>query len=117
MSSAALPGDVTFWIALALVVFHVVEGTWALVLLIGTAAFELSQTGFWLWRSSRHAVQMGAETLVGRVVEVAQDCRPLGYVRVHGELWQARCLDGARPGERVRITGRDGLTLEVVHEP
>jgi membrane protein implicated in regulation of membrane protease activity len=107
----------TFWIALALVLLHVVEGPWALALLIGTAVFEISQTGFWLWYTSRRSVQVGAETLVGRVVEVAQECQPLGYVRVQGELWQARCAEGARPGERVQITGRDGLTLEVVHEP
>jgi membrane protein implicated in regulation of membrane protease activity len=107
----------TFWIVLALVLLHVVEGTWALVLLAGAAVFEISQTGFWLWYSQRRSVEVGAETLLGRVVEVAQDCRPLGYVRVQGELWQARCPEGAAPGERVRVTGRDGLTLEVVHEP
>jgi membrane protein implicated in regulation of membrane protease activity len=107
----------TFWIVLALVVLHVVEGTWALVLLAGAAVFEISQTGFWLWYSSRRTAQVGVETLLGRVVEVAQECRPLGYVRVQGELWRARCVEGAGPGERVLITGRDGLTLEVVHEP
>ncbi len=107
----------TFWIALVLVILHVVTGTWALVLLGVTAVFEISQTGFWLWYSSRRSAQVGAETLLGRVVEVAQECRPLGYVRVQGELWQARCAEGAGPGERVLITGRSGLTLEVVHEP
>jgi len=107
----------TFWIVLALVLLHVVEGTWALVLLGLTAVFEISQTGFWLWYSSRRTAQVGAETLLGRVVEVAQECSPVGYVRVQGELWRARCAEGARPGERVLITGRDGLTLEVVHEP
>jgi membrane-bound serine protease (ClpP class) len=107
----------TFWIALALVVFHVVEGVWAIVLLVGTGVFELSQTAFWLRRTSRHTVQVGAETLIGRVVEVAQECRPVGYVRVQGELWRARCDQGARPGELVRITGRDGLLLEVSREP
>jgi membrane-bound serine protease (ClpP class) len=107
----------TFWIALGLVLLGVVQGTWAAVLLIGTALFEIGQTGFWLWYTQRHKAQVGVETLLGRVVEVSQECRPLGYVRVQGELWQARCADGARPGERVRITGLDGLTLEVVHEP
>jgi membrane-bound serine protease (ClpP class) len=107
----------TFWIALALVLFHVVEGGWAIALLIGTAALEVSQTGFWLWRTSRHTAQVGAETLLGRVVEVAQECRPVGYVRVQGELWRAQCDEGARPGEQVRITGRNGLLLTVSREP
>ena len=78
----------TFWIVLALVLLHVVEGTWALVLLGLTAVFEISQTGFWLWYSSRRTAQVGAETLLGRVVEVAQECSPVGYVRVQGELWR-----------------------------
>lgn len=106
----------TFWIALLLVVFHTVKGDWAIALLAGTGALETSQTAFWLWYSQRRAVQVGAETLIGRVVEVAEECRPYGYVRVQGELWRARCEEGAARGERVRVTGRDGLTLEVERE-
>jgi membrane-bound serine protease (ClpP class) len=105
---------VTFWIALLLVVFHVVRGTWAVVLLVGTAIFELSQTVFWLRYSNRRAATVGAETLIGTVAEVAEECRPYGQVRVQGELWRARCAEGAAAGERVRITGIDCLTLEVV---
>jgi membrane-bound serine protease (ClpP class) len=105
---------VTFWIALGLVVFHVVRGAWAVVLLVGTGIFELSQTFFWLRYSNRRAAIVGAETLVGRIAEVAEECRPYGHVRVQGELWRAHCAEGAGLGERVRITGIDGLTLEVV---
>ena len=38
-----------------------------------------------------------------------------GVVRVRGEFWQARCPLGQQlqPGDRVRITGRDGLVLVV----
>jgi membrane-bound ClpP family serine protease len=107
----------TFWIALALVLLHVVEGGWAIALLIGTGVFEVSQTGFWFWHTTRHAAQVGAETMLGQVVEVAQECRPVGYVRVQGELWRARCDEGAEPGARVRVTGRDGLLLTVTREP
>jgi membrane-bound serine protease (ClpP class) len=107
----------TFWIALVLVVLHVVKGGFAIALLVGTALFELSQTLFWLRYTNRRAATVGAESLVGRVVEVADECRPYGYVRVQGELWRAHCAQGAGHGERVRITGRDGLTLEVVREP
>lgn len=106
----------TFWIALALVLFHVVEGWWAIALMVATGAFELSQTAFWLRYTQRRAAVVGAEALVGRVVEVSDECRPYGRVRVQGELWNARCPEGASRGERVRITGVDGLTLEVVHE-
>ena len=38
-----------------------------------------------------------------------------GVVRVRGEFWQARCAHGQqlKPGDSVRITGRDGLILQV----
>ena len=104
----------TFWISLILVLLHKVRGDWAIALLAGTAVFECSTPLFWLWYSQRRAVQVGPETLIGRVVEVAEECRPYGLVRVQGELWRAHCDAGAARGERVRIVGREGLTLEVV---
>ena len=107
----------TFWAALALVLLHVVEGGWAIGLLAGTALLETGQTLFWLRHSQRRRAQVGVETLVGQLVEVTEDCRPLGLVRVQGELWRARCDGGASRGQRVRVAGLDGLTLEVVREP
>jgi membrane-bound serine protease (ClpP class) len=104
----------TFWIILALVLLHVIEGWWATTLLLAVGLFELSQTVFWLRYTNRRSTVVGAETLVGRVVEVSDECRPVGRVRVHGELWNARCPEGAARGDRVRITGLNGLTLEVV---
>jgi membrane-bound serine protease (ClpP class) len=103
-----------FWIVLALVLLHVIEGWWAITLLLAVGLFELSQTVFWLRYTSRKSSVVGAEALVGRVVEVSDECLPNGRVRVQGELWNARCPEGAARGERVRITGLDGLTLEVV---
>ena len=49
-----------------LVVFGVVKGRWALVLIVGTGVFEVSQTLWWLRRSQRRTVQVGAETLIGQ---------------------------------------------------
>ena len=107
----------TLVVAILLVIIGAVHGTWAVLLVGGTTALEASQTLFWLWYSQRRAVQVGAEALLGRVVEVADECRPYGHIRVQGELWRARCDGGATRGERVRIVGRDGLTLEVDREP
>ena len=59
--------------------------------------------------------QVGAETLIGAVAEVVSTCRPDGQVRVQGELWRARCEEGADRGETVRVVDRDGLTLRVEH--
>jgi membrane-bound serine protease (ClpP class) len=108
---------VTLVIAILLVVFGVVRGDWAIALVGGTATLETAQNIYWLWYSQRRRAQVGAETLLGQVVEVAEDCRPYGQVRVQGELWRAHCEEGASRGERVRIVGRDGLTLEVEREP
>ena len=106
-----------FIVAVILVALGKVHGGWALALVATTGAIECSQTLFWLWYSQRQAIQVGAETLQGRVVEVAEECRPAGHVRIDGELWSARCEEGADRGDRVRVVGRDGLTLEVRHEP
>jgi membrane-bound serine protease (ClpP class) len=56
---------------------------------------------------------VGAETLIDRDAVVISPCRPLGQVRLDGEIWEARCEAGATVGDTVRITGRDGLTLVV----
>jgi membrane-bound serine protease (ClpP class) len=107
----------TLVVAILLVVLGIVRGGWAIALVGGTATLETAQNVYWLWYSQRRTAQVGAETLLGRVVEVAEECRPYGHVRVQGELWRAHCAAGAAAGERVRIVGRDGLTLEVEREP
>lgn len=87
---------------------------WILVGL--AAAFEVGELAFWLWWNRRRRVQVGAEMLIGRPGVVVVPCRPEGQVRVDGELWQARCAAGAGFGERVRVVGRDRLTLVVEPE-
>ena len=51
--------------------------------------------------------------MIGQTAEVVEPCRPVGQVRVHGELWEARCAAGAAVGDTVRITALEGLTLTV----
>ncbi|HXU09256.1 MAG TPA: NfeD family protein, partial [Blastocatellia bacterium] len=41
---------------------------------------------------------------------------PQGTIFVRGELWRARSRMNIAPGERVRVTGMDGLTLDVEAE-
>jgi membrane-bound serine protease (ClpP class) len=67
----------------------------------------------WNRTTKRHRKAVGAETLIGREAVVSLPCRPVGQVRLDGEIWEARCEAGAGTGERVRITGREGLTLVV----
>ncbi len=101
--------------AILLAIF-VLPSPWGLVVVLAAAVFEVAETGFWIWFSKRRRVQVGAETLIGGRAEVTRDCEPLGQVRLDGEIWQARCDDGARMGQRVRVVARDGLTLLVEPE-
>src|SRR5262245_63734629 len=56
---------------------------------------------------------VGAQTLVGQTGEVRETCRPEGQVFVAGELWRARCEEGADRGATVRVAAVRGLTLDV----
>ena len=98
--------------AILLAVF-VLPSEWALPVVVAAAVVEVGETFFWLWLSRRGKVKMGPETIVGAVGEVVDPCTPLGRVRLEGELWQARCEEGAERGERVRVRALDGLTLVV----
>ena len=70
----------------------------------------------WLWakRLDRRTKRTtGAEAMIGETAEVVQACRPSGMVQLRGELWEARCDEGAEVGETVRVESLDGLTLVV----
>ena len=104
------------FVGAVLLAIFVVPKPWGLVLVAAAAVVEVGESFFWVHLSRRRRIQMGAETLVGASAEVVTECRPLGQVRVQGELWRARCELGALPGETVRIVGRDSLTLLVEPE-
>jgi membrane-bound serine protease (ClpP class) len=56
---------------------------------------------------------VGAQNLIGKMAVVTEPCRPLGQVRLDGEIWEASCQAGAERGDQVRVIGRDELTLFV----
>jgi membrane protein implicated in regulation of membrane protease activity len=96
-----------------LLAVFVLEGAWDFVAIAGGLAIEVGEAGFW-WRwTHRRRPAVGAEALVGLQGVVVEPCRPLGRVRLQGELWTARCEGGADVGEQVRVRGLEGLTLAV----
>jgi membrane-bound serine protease (ClpP class) len=99
-----------------LLALFVVPAPWGIALVSGAAVVEIGETFFWIHLSRRGRLRAGAETLIGERAEVVSACRPVGQVRVGGELWSARCEAGADTGAAVRIVGRDGLTLLVEPE-
>ena len=96
-----------------LLALFVLPSPWGLVAMLGALVVEVGETGFWIWLSKRRKPQVGAEALVGAEAIVVSACRPDGLVRVHGELWQARCEAGAEPGTAVLVRAIHGLTLDV----
>jgi len=99
-------------VAILLAVF-VLEAPWTWLVVGLGATIELAETGGLTWWSKRRRAEVGAETLLGRRAVVSADCMPIGQVRVAGELWQARCAEGAGVGDEVVIRAIEGLTLVV----
>ena len=96
-----------------LLAVYVLPDPWDVPVIAVAALVEVAETFFWLWLSRRGSVKMGPETLIGATAEVVAACRPSGQVRLQGELWRARCDEGADVGEQVRVRALEGLTLLV----
>ena len=97
-----------------LLAFFVLDEPWDVLVVVGAIVLEVGEIFFWFWYSKRRHVQVGAETLIGRPGVVITECRPLGQVRVDGEIWAARCVSGADVGTAVHVEGLEGLTLRVL---
>jgi membrane protein implicated in regulation of membrane protease activity len=86
---------------------------WNLVLILGGLTVEVGELAWGLSLARRWNPRTGAEAMIGEEATVVTQCRPLGEVRVQGELWQARCDEGADVGDTVRIERIEDLTLVV----
>src|SRR5216117_2736811 len=89
---------------------------WNLIVVLAGLGIEVVELTWGLRLARRWRPQTGAEAMIGQVAEVVAPCHPIGQVRVQGELWEARCDDGADAGESVRIERLEGLTLVVKNE-
>ncbi len=95
--------------------FDVVAISWKLILIVVafTAAFFIFAIGMGV-RAQRRKPTTGIEGIIDQTGEAVTDLNPEGQIKIHGEIWRARSLDGSLPkGARVRTTGLDNLTLEV----
>ena len=106
----------TVLVALLLALF-VLPHPWGIAAIVGALVVEVGEAWFWIWLSRRRRVVVGTEALVGADAVVVTACRPDGHVRIAGELWRAHCEAGVDAGQRVRILGVSGLTLEVEAAP
>jgi membrane-bound serine protease (ClpP class) len=67
-------------------------------------------------RAQREEPVRGGSDLIGLSAEARTAIDPEGQVWIEGTLWSARLLDGEpplRPGDRVTVEAKDGLTLLV----
>jgi membrane-bound serine protease (ClpP class) len=64
-------------------------------------------------RARRNKVVTGIEGMIGGSAVAAGDLNPSGTIRVRGELWNAQSSRRVAGSAPVRITGIDGLTLQV----
>lgn len=100
-------------VAAIFLALFVLPSPWGIVAVGAAAVLEVAETAFWIRLSKRRRPQVGAEALIGAAADVVTTCRPLGHVRISGELWRARCEAGADPGDVVRVRALEGLTLLV----
>jgi len=78
-----------------------------------TTLFFLFIIGLGL-KAQRAKPVTGIEGLTGESGETIEELDPVGFVRVHGEMWKAESLSGKiEKGRRIRIIGIENLKLFV----
>jgi membrane-bound serine protease (ClpP class) len=78
----------------------------------GSAAFVFLVVGMAV-RNRRRPVVSGREYLIGALAEAIEDFEREGWARVQGETWRVRSSVPVRRGDHLRVTGMDGLLLNV----
>jgi membrane-bound serine protease (ClpP class) len=82
---------------------------------LSSAAFAFFVSGVALKARNRPVVS-GSEQLLHSTGVMLTDAQNEGWAQVNGERWQVRARAPLRPGQHVRVIGRDGLTLLVEPE-
>ena len=82
------------------------------VLALASAAFVIGMSGM-AAKARRRPLVSGAQRMIGASGEVIESGGPEGWASVEGERWHVRAAQALYPGQRVRVTRIDGLTLEV----
>lgn len=102
---------------LALILLVALPSPWRYVAFGVCLALFAGEVVFWNRTVRGRRVAVGAETLLGETGVVVSPCRPDGQVRLKGEIWEARCEQGADRGDEVVVTAKDGLRLVVARTP
>ena len=100
-------------IFLAIALLLILSSPWNVVAFLVLLPLWVLELFGWNRTTKRYRKSVGAETLIGREAVVSVPCRPVGQVRLDGEIWEARADDDVPPGVEVTITAVDGLVLDV----
>jgi membrane-bound serine protease (ClpP class) len=97
----------------AIAVLFIFNTPWNVIVSAACLVGFAGEVAFWNSKVRGRKREVGAETLIDAEGTVVTACRPLGQVKVAGEIWEARCPEGADPGDKVSVVGIEGLTLTV----
>ena len=100
-------------LVVAFVLLLVLPSPWNVIGFVAGLVLFAPEVGYWNRKVRNRPVESGAETLIGTQAVVVSPLHPTGQVRIGGEIWEARCEEGADPGQTVTVVGRDRLTLLV----
>jgi membrane protein implicated in regulation of membrane protease activity len=100
-------------IIVAVVLLLLLDGPWNWIAFVVVTLLWFAELYGWNRTVKNRRRVVGAETLIGKTAVVTEACRPVGQVRLDGEIWEARCEAGAGIGDQVRVIGRDKLALLV----
>src|ERR1041385_3966570 len=100
-------------LVVAIVLLITLPAPWSYIAVAGAAVTEVVEIVFWRWFLKRYHLRSGPELMVGSTAGGVERCGPAGMVRYEGALWKARSSAPLERGERVRIVGVEGLTVEV----
>jgi membrane protein implicated in regulation of membrane protease activity len=108
-------------VTILVVILFGVPSPWDAILIIAGCLLEVGEVIVlrrWSKRIDRRTrPTTGAAAMIGEIARVVEPCRPLGMVELNGELWKARCDEGADPGETVEVDAIEKLTLVVSRQP
>ena len=79
---------------------------------VGSAGFLIFVLGMMI-KSRRRAVVSGREQMIGARGEALDDFEREGWARVQGETWRVKSAAPVKAGERLSVTGLEGLILQV----
>jgi membrane-bound serine protease (ClpP class) len=98
---------------IAFILLFALPSPWSVICFAAGLVLFAGEVGFWHRRVRNKRAATGADLLIGTHATALGECRPKGQVRVRGEIWEARCAQGASAGDEVVIRSRDGLVLMV----